>query len=389
MNRLLALFTLIAATMCTPIASASEPLKIGFLTTLSGQGAAIGQDIRDGFALGVKHSGDQLGGVPIDIQYVDDQLSPDSARQTVGRFTRLNKVDIISGVVFGSVLMPILPAILASDTVYISPNPGPAEYAGAKCNKNFFVAALQNEDVPQAMGRYATSKSYKRVALIAANYPGGREAIVGFKRQFKEAAVEEIYTKLGQLDFASEIVTLRESKPEAIFFMLPGAMGINFIKQFDAAGLTNQIALLAPGYSADEDTIRAVGEPMVGVFNASHWAADLPGALNQKFVADFTKTYGRPPTMNAAQGYDTALLIDHAVKKIGGNFRDRESLRQSLRKAEFQSLRGPFRFNKNQFPIHTMYLRVVQKDASGKIRNKLVGELLPNHSDPYAAECKL
>ena len=295
----------------------------------------------------------------------------------------------MTGVVYGSVLMPILPAVLASDTVYISTNPGPADYAGAKCHKNFFVAGLQNEDIQQALGRYAASKSYKRFALIAANYPGGREAIVGFKRQFKEAAIEELYTKLGQLDYASEIVTLRESKPEAIFFMLPGAMGINFIKQFEAAGLTKQIALLAPGYSADEDTIRAVGDPMVGVFNASQWAADLPGALNQKFVTDFTATYGRPPTMNASQGYDTALLIDYAVRKVGGKFRDREALRQALRRAEFQSLRGLFRFNTNQFPIHNLYLRVVQKEASGRIHNKLVGELLPNHSDPYAAQCKL
>jgi branched-chain amino acid transport system substrate-binding protein len=389
MNRLLTCFALIAATVCTPIASASEALRIGFLTTLSGQGAAIGQDIRDGFALGVKHNGGRLGGVPLDIQYVDDQLSPESARQSADRFIKLNKVDIVTGVVYGSVLIPILPAILASDTVYISTNPGPADYAGTKCHKNFFVAALQNEDIPQAMGRYAASKSYKRVALIAANYPGGREAVVGFKRQFKEAAIEEIYTKLGQLDYASEIVTLRESKPEAIFFMLPGAMGINFIKQFEAAGLTKQIALLAPGYSADEDTIRAVGDPMVGVFNASHWAAELPGALNQKFVTDFTATYGRPPTINASQGYDTALLIDYAVRTVGGKFRDREALRQALRRAEFQSLRGLFRFNTNQFPIHTLYLRVVQKDASGKIRNKLVGELLRNHADPYAVECKL
>jgi branched-chain amino acid transport system substrate-binding protein len=166
-------------------------------------------------------------------------------------------------------------------------------------------------------------------------------------------------------------------------------MGINFIKQFEAAGLTKQIALLAPGYSADEDTIRAVGDPMVGVLNASQWAADLPCALNQKFVTDFTTTYGRLPTMNASQGYDTALLIDHAVRKGGGKVREREALRQALRKAELQSLRGPFRFNTNQFPIHTMYLRVVQKDASGKVRNKLVCELLPNHSDPYAVECKL
>lgn len=389
MKLLLSALTLAASLLVAPDAQATTPLKIGFLTTLSGPGAALGQDIRDGFALAVKHHGGQLGGMPLELQVVDDQMSPESARQSVDRFIKLNKVDILTGVVYSSVLLPVLPTILASDTVYISTNTGPADYAGAKCHKNFFVAAWQNEDIPQAMGRFATTRGYQRVAVIAANYPGGRESALGFKRQYTAPVVEEIYTKMGQLDYAAEIATLRASKPDAVFFFLPGGMGVNFIKQFEAAGLTKQVALLAPGYSADEDTIRGVGEPMVGVYNASHWAADLADALNKKFVADFTTTYGRAPTMVAAQAYDTALLIEHAVRRLGGKVADREALRKALREARFASLRGPFRFNTNQYPIHTLYLRVVQKDPSGRIANKLVGEILSNHADPYAALCKL
>lgn len=389
MKILLSVLTLAASLVVAPAAQATTPLKVGFLTTLSGPGAALGQDMRDGFELAVKHNGGQLGGLPLDLQVVDDQMSPESARQSIDRFIKLNKVDILTGVVYSSVLLPVLPSILASDTVYISTNTGPADYAGAKCHKNFFVAAWQNEDIPQAMGRFATTRGYKRVAMIAANYPGGRESAQGFKRQYTAPVVEEIYTKMGQLDYAAEIATLRASKPDAVFFFLPGGMGVNFIKQFDAAGLTREVALLAPGYSADEDTIRGVGEPMVGVYNASHWAADLPNALNQKFVADFTTTYGRTPTMAAAQAYDTALLIDHAVRGVGGKIADRDALRKALREAKFASLRGPFRFNTNQYPIHTLYLRVVQKSPSGRITNKLVSEIMPNHADPYATQCKL
>ena len=389
MKLLLSALTLTATLLAAPAVRATTPLKIGFLTTLSGPGAALGQDTRDGFALAVRHNGGQLGGLPLDLQVVDDQLSPESARQSVDRFTKLNKVDILTGVVFSSVLLPVLPAILASDTVYISTNTGPADYAGAKCHKNFFVAAWQNEDIPQAMGRFAITHGYKRVAMIAANYPGGRESAQGFKRQYTAPVVEEIYTKMGQLDYAAEIATLRASKPDAVFFFLPGGMGINFIKQFEAAGLNKEVALLAPGYSADEDSIRGVGEPLVGVYNASHWAADLPNALNQKFVADFTATYGRAPTMIAAQAYDTALLLDHAVRRVDGKIANRDALRKALREAQFDSLRGPFRFNINQYPIHTLYLRVVQKSPSGRIANKLVGEIMPNHADPYAAQCKL
>lgn len=379
---------LAAALLASPAAYAASNLKIGFLTTLSGPGAVIGQEMRDGFNLGIKHTGNKLGGLPVELQIVDDQQSPDTGRQTVERFMKRDKVDIVTGVVFSNVLLPILPAILANETVYISTNSGPADYAGAKCNKNFFAVATQNEDLPQAMGKFATDRKYQRVALIAPNYPGGRELINGFKRQFKGNVVEEMYTRLGQLDFAAELAQLRAAKPDAIYFFLPGGMGVNFIKQFQAAGI-KQVDLLAPGFSADEDTISAVGEALVGVYNGSQWAADLQNAANEKFVSDFQKTYGRRPTLYAAQAYDAALLIDSAVTEVGGRVEDREAFRGALRKANFKSVRGAFRFNNNQNPVHNLYLRVVQKDASGRVANKLVGPVLTDHSDPFASSCPL
>lgn len=384
----LATIFLAVALLASPAAYAASNLKIGFLTTLSGPGAVIGQEMRDGFNLGIKHSGNKLGGLPVELQIVDDQQSPETGRQTVERFMKRDKVDIVTGVVFSNVLLPILPAILANDTVFISTNSGPADYAGEKCNKNFFAVATQNEDLPQAMGKFATDRKYQRVALIAPNYPGGRELINGFKRQFKGNVVEEMYTRLGQLDFAAEFSQLRAAKPDAIYFFLPGGMGVNFIKQFQASGI-KQVDLLAPGFSADEDTISAVGDALVGVYNASQWAADLPNPANEKFVPDFLKTYGRRPTLYAAQAYDAALLINSAVAEIHGKVEDRDAFRAALRKANFKSVRGPFRFNNNQNPVHNIYLRVVQKEAGGRVTNKLVGPVLIGHSDPFASSCPL
>lgn len=374
---------------CASASHSAEKIRIGFLTTLSGPGAAAGQEVRDGFALGVKLSGGNLGGLPVEMTVVDDQQNPESARQSVERFLKRDKVDLVTGVVYSNVLLPVLPGILANDTVYLSTNTGPADYAGAKCNRNFFAIAWQNEDIPQAMGRFATSKGYKRVAMIAPNYPGGRESLGGFKRQYKGEIVEEIYTKLNQLDYAAELATLKASKPDAVFFFLPGGQGVNFIKQFDAAGLSKDVALLAPGFSADEDTIKGIGDPIVGLFNASQWAADLPNPANQKFVAEFQKAYGRTPTMYASQAFDTAMLVNSAVSAVKGKIEDRDAFRAALRKADFASVRGPFAFNTNQYPIHNIYMRVVQKDSAGKIGNKLVGTALTQHSDPFAGECTI
>jgi len=379
-----ALLTLAAA--CASAYSADN-VKIGFLTTLSGPGAAVGQEVKDGFELALKLNGNRLGGLPVEMTTADDQQNPESARQSVDRFIKRDKVDILTGIVFSNVLLPLLPSILATDTLYLSTNTGPADYAGAKCNRDFFAVAWENEDISQAMGRFAMDKGFKRVALIAPNYPGGRETLGGFKRQYKGEFVEEIYTKLNQLDFSAELATLRAAKPDAVFFFLPGGMGINFIKQFAGSGLSKDVALLAPGFSGDEDTIKGVGDPIDGMYNASQWAADLPNPANQKFVSEFVKAYGRTPTMYASQGYDTAMLISGAIKSAGGKVDDRDALRAGLRKADFESVRGPFKFNVNQYPIHNIYMRVVQKDASGKLTNKLVGTVIKDHADPYASEC--
>ena len=389
LHRLALAATLGGALLAAAAAQAADAVKIGFLTTLSGPGAVIGNEVRDGFNLGIRNSGDKLGGLPVQMEIIDDQQKPESGLQAVDRFIKRDKVDLVTGVVFSNVLLPLLPGILASDTIYLSPNTGPSDYAGAKCNRNFFAVAWHNEDIPQAVGKYATDRKFTRVALIAPNYPGGRESLAGFKRQYKGEIVEELYTKMGQLDYAPELATMRAAKPDAVFFFLPGGMGVNFIKQFGASGLSKQVALLAPGFSGDEDTIGAIGEPIVGLYNASQWAADLPNPANQKFVADFRKAYGRTPTLYASQAYDTAMLIDSAVRAVGGKVEDKDALRKALRKADFASVRGPFKFNTNQFPIHNLYMRVVEKDSQGKFANKLVGTIMTDHADPFVGECAM
>lgn len=370
-------------------AHAADVVKVGFLSTLSGPGGALGVEIRDGFQLALKHRNGRLGGLPVQLTVVDDQQSPDVGRQAVERLLKRDRVDVMTGMVFSNVLLPVMPAILGNDTVYLSTNTGPADYAGEKCNKNFFAVAWQNEDIPAAIGQVASEKGHKGVFLIAPNYPGGRESIGGFKRLYKGRIADEVYVKLGQLDYSTELAQLRASGADAAFFFLPGGMGIGFIKQLVASGLTKDVTLYAPGFSGDEDTIKAVGEPMLGMFNSSQWAADLPGEANQKFVADFEQAYGRIPTLYASQGYDAAMLLDSAVRDVKGRIEDKEAFRKALRKADFKSVRGNFRFNTNQYPIQNYYLRVIGRDKQGRIANKTLRTILTDYHDPFAVACKM
>lgn len=368
---------------------AADNVKIGFLSTLSGPIASLGLEIRDGFNLALKNSGNKVGGLPVEVVFGDDQASPDVGKQLADKMIKRDKVDFMTGVVYSNVMLAVGPPTFAAQTFYISSAAGPAALAGERCNKFFFGLSWQNDGQSEAVGEYMTTKNYKNVFIIAPNYTGGKENLEGFKRFFKGKISGEVYVKLGQLDFASELAQVRAAKPDAVFFFLPGGMGINFIKQYVGAGLDKQIPYFVPGYSADEDTITAVGDPIVGLKNGSHWAWDLKNPQNEKFVADFKKEYGRIPTMYAFQGYDVVRLLDSAVKDVKGNLSDKEALHKALKTTNFGSLRGSFKFNNNQFPMDTFYLREVQKDSSGRITNKTIGTIFSNHADAYAGECKL
>ena len=382
---------IVAALACAGLAPAhaADKLKVGFLSTLSGPSAALGVDIRDGFNLAIKHQGGKLGGLPVDVIIGDDAFSPDTARQITDRMLKRDDVHIMTGIVFSNIMLAVAPAIFADQTFYISPNAGPAELAGDKCSPFFFNVAWQNDNLHEAMGKHVADKGYKNVYLIAPNYPAGRDALNGFKRFYKGGTSGEVYTKLGQLDYAAELAQLRASKPDAVFIFLPGGMGINFIKQYDQAGLSGTVPLFGPGFSADEDVIRAVGDGMQGMFNSSHWGRDIDNAQNKRFVADFEKDFGRAPTLYASQGYDAALLIDGAVRAVKGKVEDKNAFRAALRKADFKSVRGAFKFNTNHYPVQDYYLRLISKDDKGRLTNRIVGTIFKNHSDAYAANCKM
>lgn len=370
-------------------ALANEELKIGLLSTLSGPGAALGNEIKDGFELALEKNNNQLGGVSTKLIVADDQQKADEGRQAAERLLRRDKVDLMTGMVFSNVLLPVMPRILNSDTIYVSTNTGPADYAGAKCHPNFFTVSWQNEDIPSAMGQYVTDKNHKSVFLIAPNYPGGKESIDGFKRYFKGDVADEVYVKLGQLDFAAEVAQIRASGADAVFFFLPGGMGVSFIKQLVSSGLNKQLAIYTPGFSADQDTIKAVGDPMLGMMNASQWSPDLDNAANNEFVTLFKEKYGRIPSMYAAQGYDAARLIDSAIKNINGDYKDNEKLRAEIKKANFDSVRGDFSFNNNNYPIQNYYMREVYKNENGEMTNRVLETIFEKYEDPFSGQCGL
>ena len=372
-------------------AQAANELKIGYLSTLSGPAGAIGVEIRDGFNLAVKLAGGKLGGLPTEIIYADDTLNPETGKQLAERLLKRDRVNLMTGVVFSNVMLAAWPTIQESKVFYIAPNSTPTRITGEGCNPHFVSASWPNEGHHEAAGHYAKSKGFKNVYLIAPNYPAGKDSTTGFKRGYGGTISAEVYTKLNQLDYSAELAQIRAAKPAALYAFLPGGMGINFIKQFVAAGLSSEVPLVVPGFADDQDIIRAVGEPMLGIFDSSHWAYDLDNDANRRFVAEFEKEYKRLPTLYAEQGYTTALIIDAAAKAAKGRVEDEKAFRQALMNAPTQvkTPRGDWKAAPNGTPIQDYYVRQIVKDDKGRIVNKRVGTVLNDHVDFWAKDCKM
>ncbi|WP_299756078.1 ABC transporter substrate-binding protein [uncultured Boseongicola sp.] len=384
--------TLLAATALCALATAGtaqDALKIGMITTLSGPAGYLGTDVRDGFLLAIEEEGGTLGGVPVEVIVEDDGLKPENGRAIAERFLERDEVEIMTGVIFSNIAPVVAPLTLRAGRFYISPNSGPSQFAGKACHENYFVASWQNDTLHESAGIAASNLGYNNAYILAPNYQAGKDALAGFKRFFTGEIVEETYTQLGQTDYAAEIAKIRAAKPEMVFQFLPGGMGINFMKQYDQAGLRDEIPLVLAAPSADINILRAVGASMLGVQNTSHWNHDLDNAANIAFVASFEATYDRSPTVYASQGYDTARLIASALRATGGKVTaDMDGFRAALQAADFEAVRGPFKFNTNNHPIQNWYGREVV-EIDGEFRNRTTGIIAENHSDAYASECPM
>ena len=377
-----------AAAVCFVVsgAQAQDKLKIGVITTLSGPPAALGTQLRNGFALGVKTLGGKLGGREAEVIVADDELKPDVAVSKVKALVERDKVEFVVGPIFSNILQAIMKPATDSGGFLISPNAGTSNFAGKECNPNFFVTSYQNDQNHEVLGKYAQDKGMKKVFIMAPNYQAGKDSLAGFKRYFKGEVVDEVYVPLNQLDYSAELSKIAAAAPEAIFVFLPGGMGVNFVKQFRQAGLADKIAFLS-AFTVDESTLPAQQDAAIGFLGGGNWAPNLNTPGNAEFVAAYEKEYGAVPGSYAFQAYDAAMLIDSALKATKGDTANKDAVRAALKKADFKSLRGAFRFNTNHYPIQDFYLVKVAKRSDGKFQTEIVQKVFENYSDPHVKDC--
>lgn len=368
-------------------AAAQEKIRIGLIYTLSGAPSTLGQQSKNGFELALKSLGGKMGGKDVELFVADDELKPDVAIQKVRGMLERDRVDFVVGPIFSNILVAIHKPVIDAGKILISTNAGTSNFAGAGCHANFFVTSYQNDQIFEAVGEASNKLGYKRVYILVPNYPAGKDAIAGFKRTYKGEIVEESLLPLNTTDFGPEVSKISASKADALFTFMPGGLGINLLNTFIQAGLKGKLPIVST-FTADEATLPVLKDNAVDVYGVLTWAPNMDNPANKKFVSEYEAAYNAVPASYAMQAYDAAMLINSAVAAVKGNLADQNAVRAALKKAAFTSVRGPFKFNVNGYPIEDFYLTKVAKRPDGKYETQVVEKIFSNHADGYAKDCK-
>lgn len=362
------------ATLAMAQVRGTAPVKVGFLTPLSGVYAGPGADQRDGFLLYLEQAGNKAGGRAIEV-LVEDKGSnkPDEALNKARKLVERDKVHVLAGVISSGVAYALRDFMVAQKVPSVVTNAG-ADGLTQKQRSPYIVrSAFANSDSSHPLGEWAYKRGYRKAVILAADYSAGYEQIGGFVRTFTEAGgkiVQEIYPSLGTVDYAPYLAQIkRDADVVAVFFA--GADALRFVQQYAEYGLKGTIPLIGKGYLVDEVILPKQGDAAEGIVTALHWSYVLDTPENKAFIQAYEAKYKRPPTTYAEQGYVAGQMLVKALERVKGNVENKTAFLNALQRVELNVPRGKFRLDKYGNPVHNVYIRRVDKIA-GKLQNTVI-----------------
>jgi branched-chain amino acid transport system substrate-binding protein len=382
-------------------ALAADTIRIGFIVDVAGPFAALSEEMTRGFDLAIEHLGSKMGGIPVEVFKADSKNSPDVGVTEASRLMDRHQVQFVTGILLSNVFNAVGKQMADRGVFVLSGNAGTSYYSGKECHQNVFSVGFHNDSLNEATALYMNEKGVKSMVTVGLNYQAGRDQIGGATSKFKGKVLAQLWPDVQAMDFASEIAQIRSLAPEAVYLFLPGRPGIAFQRQLIQAGLDKRVRIYGGAFHSDELVYDALGEFAtraqleLGTFGWHHgWGVkdgEYPfmNPQSKRMVDDYVKKYNRRPTFFVAHNYDAVMLIDSAVRAVNGKVEDKDAVRAALRKADFKSVKGKFKFNNNQYPIQDHYIVTTVKDEKGVPVQKILGYATKDHGDSHAKDCPM
>jgi branched-chain amino acid transport system substrate-binding protein len=365
-HRSLALSALAAAALLLvagPVAAqATGKIKVGFMLPYTGTFAALGTAIENGFRLHVQEQGGKIGGREIEYFKVDDESEPSKATDNANRLVTRDKVDVLVGTVHSGVVGAMIRVTKESGVLHLIPNAGLSQATGPLCAPNIIRTSFSNWQSGYAMGAVmAQRKSVRSVATISWRYAAGEEYVKGFKDGFLKGGgkiAKELWLPFPNVEFQALLTEIASLKVDATYAFFAGAGAAKFLRDYAQAGLKDKVPLVGPGFLTD-GVLEAVGQAAQGVETTLHYADGLNSKRDSDFRLAYAKQYKMQPDVYAVQGYDTGLLLNHALGAVKGDIGKKKEIIAAMEKATIDSPRGKWRLSKAHNPIQDQYLRKV------------------------------
>jgi branched-chain amino acid transport system substrate-binding protein len=346
---------------CT-VGSAADPVKIGYLLSLSGVYASLGKDLSDGMDLYLEQIGRKAGGR--DISVIVENIGSavvTLTQETADKLIEKEKVDIIAGVVDSRVAYSVASQITQREIPFVISNAGADDLTQRTANPLIVRVSFSSSGGSHPLGVWAYEQGFRKAVAMGADNPAGYEQVGGMCRTFTKMGgkvVEEIWPKLGTQDFKPFFAQI---KPDAdvIMVFFAGGDAARFVQQFSESGLKGKIAVVGKGFLVDENMLAKNGKDAEGIVTESHWSLLLDGPENNQFKTAYAKKYGHPPTLYSEQGYVTGMVIAEALKKTNGQVRGREFVR-TMRSLQLKAPRGPVKLDEYGAAVQNYYIRKVQ-----------------------------
>jgi branched-chain amino acid transport system substrate-binding protein len=356
-------------------AQGQGPIKIGFISPLTGAIAAAGKDMYSGCELYWQESGWQMGGRKVEVILEDNEGNPATALVKARKLVENDRVHMIAGVILSNVAYALVPYIEGQEIPTMYPINSADDLTQRKRPKWLIRTGFSAGGNMHPFGEYAAKVlGYKKVVTVGLDYAFGWETVGGFHKSFEDNGgqiIQKLWVPLNVQDYSPYLTQIKKDA-DAVFVVALGRWTLLFAQQYAASGLRGRIPLIAGGTYTDEHVLPQLGDESIGVVSAHHYSASLDTPANKRFRAAFEKAYNRIPSFYSENCYTGARIIDEAVRAIGGKVEDRAAFMAALRKVQITDApRGPVQMDAYGNPTQNIYIRKVER-VGGKLQNTVV-----------------
>ncbi len=362
-------------TLAPPDAAAQGPIRLGFISPLSGAIAQAGKDMYSGCELFWEEAGWQMAGRKLEVILEDNEGQPAAAITKARKLVESDKVHMLAGVILSNVAYALVPYVEAQGVPTIYPINSADDLTQRKRPKWLIRTGFSAGGNMHPFGEYAArTLNYKKVVIVSLDYAFGWEIAGGFHKSFEDNGgqiTQKIWIPLNVQDYAPYLAQIRKDA-DAVFVLALGRWSVLFAQQWATSGLKDRMPVIAGGTHTDEHVLPQLGDETIGVISAHHYSAALDTPANRRFRAAFEKKYSRGPSFYSENCYTGARVVAEAAKAVNGRVEDRPAFMNALRHVEIADApRGPVKMDPYGNPTQNIYIRKVER-VNGKLQNTVI-----------------